>query len=97
VLVSTGGGWDPRWRRDGKEIVYMDQARTMLMSAALKTEDGRFEVTEVKPLFRLAKVSPRSSYDISPDGQRILAVVEPEEAASAPLTLVTNWPALLAK
>ena len=75
----------------------MDFARTTLMSAMVKTEDTRFEVSEVKPLFRLAKVSPRYSYDITGDGQRILALVEPEEAASAPLTFVVNWPALIAK
>jgi hypothetical protein len=36
-------------------------------------------------------------YDVSLDGQRILAVTEPERTASPPLTLVENWTALLKK
>jgi serine/threonine protein kinase len=95
TLVSTAGGWDPRWRRDGKEIVYLDFARTRLMSAKVTTDHRQFEVTEVKPLFELPKIGPRYSYDLAADGQRILAVAESHEAASAPLTLVLNWPALL--
>jgi hypothetical protein len=93
--VSTAGGWDPRWRRDGKEIVYLDFARTRLMSAKVTTDHRQFEVTEVKTLFELPKIGPRYSYDLAADGQRILAVAESHEAASAPLTLVLNWPALL--
>lgn len=36
-------------------------------------------------------------YDVSPDGQRILAITEPEQRASPPLTLADNWTALLKK
>jgi hypothetical protein len=36
-------------------------------------------------------------YDVSPDGQRILAVMPDEQAASEPLTLVQNWTAALKK
>jgi hypothetical protein len=35
--------------------------------------------------------------DVSPDGQRFLVNTRVEEAASAPITLVVNWPALLKK
>ena len=49
----------------------------------------------MKPLFDLPKVGSRFTYDVSPDGQRILAVTRRE--TTAPLTLVTNWPALLAE
>jgi hypothetical protein len=43
--MSTEGERDPRWRRDENEIVYRDDAKVTLMSAAVKTEDGRFDVT----------------------------------------------------
>src|SRR4029450_8590599 len=92
TLISTAGGVDPRWRRDGKEILYL--ANSKLMAAAVSADGDRIEVGDVKPLFELAKVGPRASYDVSPDGQRILAVTEKTQAASAPLTLVVNWPAL---
>jgi hypothetical protein len=54
-------------------------------------------VGEVKPLFELPKVGPRFAYDVSPDGTRILAVTQPAQTTSVPLTLVVNWPALLKK
>jgi Tol biopolymer transport system component len=93
TLVSTAGGQDARWRQDGKEILYW--ANNKLMAAAVSADRGRFEVGDVKPLFDLPKVAPRSTYDISPDGQRILAVTQKTQAGLAPLTLVVNWPALL--
>jgi hypothetical protein len=34
-------------------------------------------------------------YDVSADGQRVLAAALREQQASAPLTLVQNWTALL--
>jgi len=37
------------------------------------------------------------TFDVTPDGKRILALTQPASTGSAPLTLVTNWPALLRK
>ena len=92
--ISIAGGRNPRWRRDGKEIFYQ-APDNKLMAAAVSTDRGRFEVGEVRALFELGSVGPRLSYDVSPDGQRILAVKKKTETASVPLTLVVNWPALL--
>jgi hypothetical protein len=88
---------DPRWRRDGKEILYLDAANRKLMSAAVVTRRDRVDIGQVKPLFELRKIGPRVTYDLSPDGQRILAITRKDEADSEPLTLVVNWPALLTK
>jgi len=49
----------------------------------------------VKRLFTLPRVGRRFTYDVSPDGRRILAVTQRPETAFEPLTLVQNWPALL--
>ncbi len=92
--VSVAGGRNPQWRGDGKEIFYLSPDNT-LMAVAVSVNRGRFEVGEVKALFELGPVGPRVSYDVSPDGQRILAVKKKTETASVPLTLVINWPALL--
>jgi hypothetical protein len=54
------------------------------------------EVGEVKTRFKLPKVGGRLTYDVSPDGQSILAVTRRAPATTSdPLTLVVNWPALL--
>ena len=36
-------------------------------------------------------------YDVSTDGQCFLVALEPKQQASAPLTLLENWAALLKK
>jgi hypothetical protein len=93
--ISPAGGGDPMWRADGKEIFYLDRANDQLMSAAVTLGRGHVEVGEVKPLFKLPKAGGRLTYDVSPDGQRILAVTRRATATSDPLTLVVNWPELL--
>jgi Tol biopolymer transport system component len=96
-LISTAGGTDARWRADSKEIFYLDIDNNLLMSAAVTLGSDRVDVGAAKPLFKLVKIGARFAYDVSPDGQRILAVTQKAEAASGPLTLVVNWPALLKK
>jgi hypothetical protein len=67
------------------------------MSVPVETRRDRIEIGEVKALFDLPKVGPRFTFDVSPDGQRIIAVTRKDDAGTAPLTLVVNWPALLKK
>ena len=93
LQVSTAGGVDALWGPDGKEIFYLSDGK--LMAAAVSTDGDQFRVGEVKPMFELQKIGPRWSYDVSPDGQRFIAVTRKWESVSAPLTLVDNWPELL--
>ena len=70
--VSADGGTQARWRRDGKEILYMAPDR-QLMSAAITLGDNSVTVDRVEPLFTMR--FPYGSYhafDIATDGQRIL-------------------------
>jgi eukaryotic-like serine/threonine-protein kinase len=97
--ISTTGGTQPRWRKDGKEIFYLAPDKR-LMAAAVNGQKSAFEVGAVRSLFDTrapSTINPRSAYDVSPDGQHFLVNTLAEEAASAPITLVVNWPALLKK
>jgi eukaryotic-like serine/threonine-protein kinase len=94
--ISTTGGNVPRWGRDGREIYYVGPGNT-LMSTAVSMDGARVEVGAVKRLFQVHPVTPRYFYDVSPDGQRFLVNTADGLAASAPLMLVVNWPALLKK
>jgi serine/threonine protein kinase/Tol biopolymer transport system component len=95
--VSTAGGYQPRWRRDGKEIFYLGPD-DKLMSAAVNGAGSAFEVGAVRPLFDTRAGGPGFLYDVSADGQRFLVNTLVEELSeSAPITLVVNWPALLKK
>jgi hypothetical protein len=52
VQVSTGGGSQPRWRRDGRELFYLSLA-TEMMAADVSAVPGDFRVGAVRTLFAL--------------------------------------------
>jgi hypothetical protein len=87
--ISTAGGDNARWRRDGKEIFYLE--RNTLMAAAVTANGSRFEVRTVQRLFEVPTVDGYWPYDVSPDGQRLL--VNTMSELVSPLTVVVNWPA----
>jgi Tol biopolymer transport system component len=92
--VSRGGGSEPRWRRDGKELFYLS-ADGKMMAVALKTI-GNFEA---RPPVALFQTHPRRqisfmdvfSYDVTPDGRRFLVNTKMDEVAAAPLSIILNW------
>jgi hypothetical protein len=49
--ISTGDGWQPRWRLDGKELFYT--ARSTLMAVAVNPEAASFEAAAPRPLFEV--------------------------------------------
>ncbi len=88
--VSSGGGGWPRWRGDGREILYEDSAGT-LVGIGVETRGDGLAFSEPERLFQ-HKVSQGRSWDVSDDGQRFL-LVEPEENQDPqPITVVVNWP-----
>jgi Tol biopolymer transport system component len=93
VRISTAGGDNARWRRDGKEIFYL--AGETLMAAAVTANGSRFDVGAVQRLFEVPVVDGVWPYDVSANGQRFLVNVL--EGAVPPLTIVVNWPAGLKK
>jgi hypothetical protein len=98
--MSTGGGLEPRWRGDGKEIFYVAPNGT-LMAVEVKTAPA-FEVGVPKPLFDARVFGGAGSatyrYAVSLDGQRFLvdSFAQVEEGR-APITVVLNWLAAVKK
>ncbi len=94
--VSTGGGAYVRWRRDGKELYFVNSEEEMM---AVDVRAGTsFEFGTPKALFRLPPI-PNTNYwyyDVAPDGNRFL-VTYPVVTKQAPLSLVLNWSAALRK
>jgi len=101
--ISANGGITPKWRRDGRELFFVDAAG-QLVTVPVSTSQG-FVPGPPQPLFELPLVLATSGgayvYDVSPDGQRILLSIPPgglgDGAAANPLTVVTNWMQLIAK
>ena len=92
--VSNGGGAEPRWRADGKELYYYNF--TGIAAAEVDGSDSAFQVGNSKFLFKLPLRGPNLEYAPTHDGQRLIAIA-PREGTSQTLTLVQNWPAELQK
>jgi Tol biopolymer transport system component len=97
--VSTGGGVQPRWRGDGREIYYVRGGR--MWAASIRTAGGRVEIDPPHELLPIGfNTGPEYFYDVSHDGQRFLAFQLPDIIGSQsanPLTVVSNWQAGLKK
>jgi len=98
--VSRGGGIEPRWRGDGKEIFYIG-AKTTFTAVPVNSE-GTFSTGNPTPLFHSqlrAQVSSTDlfNYDVSKDGQRFLVNRYAKPQQVAPLHVVLNATADLLK
>jgi len=87
--VSQGGGREPRWSKDGKELFFF-APDNRLMVAEVKTEAGSFEMGAIRPLFQTRLMGESFRYDVAKDGQRFLVNAGLKEELS-PITLVTDW------
>ena len=103
--VSTGGGMQPRWGRNGQEILYVaPDAR--LMAAPIRVVQGAIDAGTPAVLFqtRLATGSnilpagynSSAQYAVAPDG-RFLMNITVDAAVTSPITIVLNWTAALKK
>jgi len=98
--VSTGGGEQPRWRGDGREIFYLSSDSKMM--AAPVTTGGNFDSGRPVSLFQATPRQPISSrdqfvYDVSKDGQHFLILTQRKQADAQPMTIILNWTAKLNK
>ncbi len=98
--VSTDGGSNVVWSRDGRELFYL--RGTSAASSELVARDVGTDGTiapVVKPFFRLAplRLLPGTSlpgFDVAPDGRRFVFVQSPETVsppAPTVIQLVENW------
>ena len=91
--VSRGGGTEPRWRGDGKELFYI--APSGMLTAVPVDAQSVFATGTPTPLFQIRGRAPISStdvftYDVAKDGKRFLVnrYVKPEHVP--PLTVLLN-------
>jgi Tol biopolymer transport system component len=87
--VSNGGGTQPRWSHDGKELYFIG-ADSKLMAATIKISGSSFEPTTPVPLFQMrVTFAPKHQYSVSAAGRFL--VNELEESAATPISLILNW------
>jgi Tol biopolymer transport system component len=96
--ISDGGGSEPLWSRDGRELFYrQNYFRRQNQAFVVDVRPGPvFSAGKPRLLFTAqgySGMAPVSTWDVSPDGRRFL-VVKMEERTSRPVTelvLVQNW------
>src|SRR5262249_415037 len=96
--LSTEGGSQPRWRRDGKELFYISPDNKLIAVPIRLSSAGKtVELGTPMPLFQTRIVGEPGiilrthQYAVSPDGQRFLINVNAEEASVGPITVILNW------
>jgi serine/threonine protein kinase len=95
VRISTGGGQFPKWNSEGRELYYVSPD-LKVMAVSLKTTGDVVAASAPRELFALPIIGNGFvPYDVTPDGKRFLVAAVPEGEVSQPLTLVSNWSALL--
>jgi Tol biopolymer transport system component len=87
--ISSSGGEDPLWSRDGTEIFF--DVGTRVMSVPVRTSPT-FEAGAPQLLFE-APIRGDSGvqFDAAADGKKFLVDADVTESAEAPITLVQNW------
>jgi eukaryotic-like serine/threonine-protein kinase len=84
IQVSSGGGHDPRWSRDGKELFYRTADGHIAAVPVINLKQSRFGKPKI-----LFQIGEGAGYDTI-DGQRFL-VDEPSGKTPSPLFVITNW------
>jgi Tol biopolymer transport system component len=97
--VSSSGGTQPRWRRDGKELFYLS-AVDVIMAAPVSVSGASFSAGAPSPLFKVklgcCNGGGTDEFVPSADGQRFL-VATVEEGHPVRIAVVLNWDAQLGR
>ncbi|HEU5249536.1 MAG TPA: hypothetical protein VFW15_06065, partial [Thermoanaerobaculia bacterium] len=93
VQVSNDGGFEPAWRRDGKELFYRNGPKMMAV-AVRPGPSGSFgkpiQVFDRSGLYSEANLE-RRLYDVSPDGARFVMLRAIPAGAPPQLRVLTGW------
>jgi serine/threonine protein kinase len=94
--VSSNGGEQPQWSRDGKELFYVDPTFNQYVVSVTETATA-LQFGTPKVLIPSANWSaPSVFYDVTPDGKKIL-LNRVEQQVSQSVTIVTDFSAGLKK
>jgi serine/threonine-protein kinase len=101
IQVSVGGGGEPVWSPDGRELIYRgrpnaeSRAEPMTMAATITTQPA-LAVASRKALFPAAAIvtsNPHGNMDVSPDGKSFVYV---RSNPSSRVMVIQNLPAMVA-
>lgn len=90
VMISSGGGTEPRWSRDGRELFFESGGRLM---ASPIPPGASFIPGTPRALFSLSgyrRARNRQQYDVGPDG-RFIMIREVGGGMAQSTVYVENW------
>jgi serine/threonine-protein kinase len=90
-LVSRGGGTEPRWSRDGRELFFESDGQLTVVRVAPGPVFAPGNPTTLFSLAGYRRARNRQQYDVSPDGQRFLMIREHPSTANRGAVYVENW------
>ena len=92
-MVSRGGGVQPRWRHDGRELFYISPDWTMMavpVSTTLVFQAGTPQALFHTDMVDTGIRTGPMSWDIAPDGKRFLIISDKSPETSS-LNVILNW------
>ncbi len=91
IQVSSDGGLEPRWRRDGGELFYLSPAGAM-MSVTL-TRAPILQASPPRQLFGTGALTsgPFPQYSVSLDGRQFLMIDPVADPRAESLTVIAHW------
>lgn len=94
--VSNGGGCTPLWRKDGKELFYMNEHGALMSMAAVEA-GSRLETGPPKQLFQpdiRNGSSCMGQYGVTANGEKFLVIETPRlPGGNTQMHVVSNWDA----
>jgi hypothetical protein len=94
--ISIQGGTEPRWRRDGKALYYIDVAG--MLHAVDVTLGASVDAGPPRPLFAVQSTANGPGAwndDVAADGTRFLVSPDATSATQREISVVLNWPATI--
>lgn len=96
VQVSSSGGSEPRWSRDGRELFFIDSLQTL--NSVPVVFSPSFTPANPSRLFRVTSAGMMEfgefgsvHYDVTSSPQRFLVRTLPGQADSPPIGVILNW------
>jgi len=91
--ISVGGGAQPQWRGDGRELYYLSLDNTLM--AVDITLNGSVQVGRLRPLFKAPVLGSltdyRNLYTVTRDGARFLFKAIAADTYQEPISILVNW------
>jgi len=90
VPLSRNGATLLRWRRDGREILFLTPAQEMMGVSVIQTSP-KLELGLPEKLFTIPEGKRWSDFEVTADGQRFLGIELVQSGGAQPASAILHW------